>query len=171
VKDALSDFDTVQVNFTVTPVARLTAARYTRRARGMLSSLRNCNMHAVPLRTHCTSAGGGKTACYRSLQAAQTVIIQQQPQPRRSTSAGQDSASQYGVQAHVLNPKSITLSELYGCQNPVTNEWSDGLGSRMIRAAVADDTPNMHWVVFDGPVDSGWVESMNTGESLASAEP
>lgn len=118
-----------------------------------------------------TIAGGGKTACYRSLQAAQTVIMQQQPQPRKST-AGQDSASQAGVQAHVLNPKSITLPELYGSHNPVTNEWSDGLGSRMIRAAVADDTLNMHWVVFDGPVDAGWVESMNTGEgSMASNAP
>lgn len=72
-----------------------------------------------------------------------------------------------GVQAHVLNPKSISLAELYGSFNPVTNEWADGLASRMIRAAVADTgsegANNMHWVVFDGPVDAGWVESMNTG--------
>lgn len=71
--------------------------------------------------------------------------------------------SEAGVQAHVLNPKSITLAELYGSFNAVTNEWTDGLASRMIRAAVADRVDNMHWVVFDGPVDAGWVESMNTG--------
>jgi len=73
-------------------------------------------------------------------------------------------SSSCGVQAHVLNPKSISLAELYGSYNPVTNEWTDGLASRMIRATVADACPNMHWVVFDGPVDAGWVESMNTGK-------
>lgn len=65
---------------------------------------------------------------------------------------------------HVLNPKSINQSELLGSFNPVTNEWVDGLAARIIRAAVADGQPTMHWVVFDGPVDAGWVESLNTGK-------
>lgn len=123
-------------------------------------------------------AGGGKTACYRSLQAAQTNLMQHRPPsgkrpgiPGATSDAAAaldqtaaDSSSSCGVQAHVLNPKSISLAELYGSYNPVTNEWTDGLASRMIRAAVADACPNMHWVVFDGPVDAGWVESMNTGK-------
>jgi hypothetical protein len=71
-----------------------------------------------------------------------------------------------GVHAHVLNPKSISLAELYGSHNAVTSEWSDGLASRLVRAAVADKSGRdvMHWVVFDGPVTTDWVESMNTGE-------
>jgi hypothetical protein len=127
------------------------------------------------------ATGGGKTACYRSLQVAQTSIMQAAPQSRKSTGAtaagttddsspadqGADSSSSsnVGVQAHVLNPKSVTLAELYGSFNTVTNEWTDGLASRMIRAAVVDSAESMHWVVFDGPVDAGWVESMNTGAS------
>lgn len=124
----------------------------------------------------CMLAGGGKSACYRSLQAAQTAIMQRQPGRKLATAVqdasdaatagdqAEDSSSQTGVQAHVLNPKAISLAELYGSHNAVTNEWTDGLASRMIRAAVADERDTMHWVVFDGPVDAGWVESMNTGE-------
>lgn len=127
----------------------------------------------------CMSAGGGKSACYRSLQAAQTAIMQQQPGRRLAAAVQEasgaaiagdqaaDSSSQAGVQAHVLNPKAIPLAELYGSHNAVTNEWTDGLASRMIRASVADERDAMHWVVFDGPVDAGWVESMNTGEWVA----
>lgn len=83
---------------------------------------------------------------------------------------GADSSSSLHVvvQAHVLNPKSVSLAELYGSFNAVTNEWTDGLASRMIRAAVADSSAeSMHWVVFDGPVETTWVESMNTGVSQA----
>jgi dynein heavy chain len=123
-------------------------------------------------------AGGGKTACYRSLQAAQTAISQRTQQHRKRSSATASFATDadtpsdqsmatpthVGVHAHVLNPKSVTRAELYGSFNAVTNEWTDGLASRMIRAAVADGKDNVHWVVFDGPVDAGWVESMNTGE-------
>jgi dynein heavy chain len=89
-----------------------------------------------------------------------------QQQHARKSAAVVDPSDQEGtagVQAHVLNPKAITLAELYGSFNAVTNEWTDGLASRMIRAAVADSKDTMHWVVFDGPVDAGWVESMNTG--------
>jgi hypothetical protein len=89
----------------------------------------------------------------------------QQQRARKSAAAvdPSDQEGTAGVQAHVLNPKAVTLAELYGSFNTVTNEWTDGLASRMIRAAVADSRDTMHWVVFDGPVDAGWVESMNTG--------
>ena len=55
------------------------------------------------------------------------------------------------------------MGELYGEYNLLTNEWTDGLGSTLIRNAVTDTTPDMKWVVFDGPVDAVWIENMNTG--------
>ena len=36
----------------------------------------------------------------------------------------------------VMNPKSITMGELYGEQNPLTLEWKDGLMALTVRQAV-----------------------------------
>ncbi|GBF88264.1 dynein heavy chain axonemal protein, partial [Raphidocelis subcapitata] len=96
--------------------------------------------------------GGGKTQCYRALQRALTDL----------RAAGHPSPKFQAVHAHVLNPKAIRMGELYGEYNALTNEWADGLASALIRAAVADTTPDKKWVVFDGPVDALWIENMNT---------
>lgn len=45
----------------------------------------------------------------------------------------------------------------------MTHDWTDGLASSLVRKAVLDSSQDMHWVVFDGPVDAGWIENMNTG--------
>lgn len=66
------------------------------------------------------------------------------------------------VHTYVFNPKCIKMGELYGEYNLLTNEWTDGLGSTLIRNAVADTTQDKKWVVFDGPVDAIWIENMNT---------
>jgi len=39
---------------------------------------------------------------------------------------------------------------------------ADGLGSTLIRNAVADTAIDRKWIVFDGPVDAIWIENMNT---------
>lgn len=38
----------------------------------------------------------------------------------------------------VVNPKSITVGELYGQFNPFTMEWRDGVGSSLMRRAATD---------------------------------
>ena len=66
---------------------------------------------------------------------------------------------------HRLNPKSISMGEMYGDINPATREWSDGVLSNIARVLV-DHTrsppPTRHWICFDGPVDAIWIENMNT---------
>ncbi|CAD7935566.1 unnamed protein product [Amoebophrya sp. A120] len=61
-----------------------------------------------------------------------------------------------------LNPKSVTMNELYGSFNLNTGEWTDGLIAILVREAVSDTTDNKKWVNFDGPVDAIWIENMNT---------
>lgn len=38
----------------------------------------------------------------------------------------------------------------------------DGVLAYTVRKCCADRTPQRHWIMFDGPVDSLWIESMNT---------
>ena len=43
-----------------------------------------------------------------------------------------------------------------------TNEWTDGVLSSVMRQTCADEKPDQKWIVFDGPVDTLWIESMNS---------
>ena len=68
-----------------------------------------------------------------------------------------------------MNPKSISMNELYGFVDPLTGEWQDGLASTLIRTCnkIDLDDPNFdknmkHWIIFDGPVDAVWIENMNS---------
>jgi len=97
--------------------------------------------------------GGGKTCCCRTLQAACSEMVD----PQNADSPYQK------THVHVLNPKAITQNQLYGSFDEVTREWSDGVAAELIRNAVRDNVnPDHHWIMFDGPVDALWIESMNT---------
>lgn len=54
------------------------------------------------------------------------------------------------------------MGELYGEVDFVSQEWTDGLASKIMRAASQDDTEERRWTIFDGPVDALWIENMNT---------
>ena len=61
------------------------------------------------------------------------------------------------VKIKILNPKSISMGELYGEENKDTKEWTDGLASKIMRKFVEDKKKRKSWTVFDGPVDALWI--------------
>ena len=96
--------------------------------------------------------GGGKTTVYQVL--AETLGNLQK--------LGVDNPFYQPVKTYVLNPKSITMGELYGEVNNVTLEWKDGLMALSVRAAVNDTSEDHKWIISDGPVDALLIENMNT---------
>uniref|UniRef100_A0A8D9BAE7 Dynein heavy chain 6, axonemal n=1 Tax=Cacopsylla melanoneura TaxID=428564 RepID=A0A8D9BAE7_9HEMI len=66
------------------------------------------------------------------------------------------------VQTYTFNPKSFTSAELYGETNLPTMEWKDGLIGILTRIAVQSSKDVHQWVISDGPIDSAWVENMNS---------
>lgn len=96
--------------------------------------------------------GGGKTSVLKILSQTLTELHNQNVE------------GQYyrPVKTYTLNPKAITMSELYGEVNLVTMEWRDGLLGKFVRETVQTTEEVFQWVVCDGPVDAVWIENLNT---------
>ena len=91
---------------------------------------------------------GAKSANYRVLASAMTALREQERFEK--------------VHIVALNPKSITMGQLYGEFDPNTHEWTDGVLACYMRECSEDTKPDKKWIMFDGPVDAIWIENMNT---------
>ena len=105
-------------------------------------------------------AGAGKTSAYKAVQQALTNVAAKQA---RGDDVG--SRSYAKVYTHICNPKSVTMDQLYGAYDE-NQEWKDGVLGILFRLAAKYGEEGTligkHWLLFDGPVDAVWIETMNT---------
>ena len=88
---------------------------------------------------------GGKTTATKMLAASVQQV------------AG---ANKRALTCVILNPKAMKIDQLYGCF--LKDEWKDGILATNFRQFSALPREERKWLIFDGPVDSEWIENMNT---------
>lgn len=158
--------------------------------------------------------GGGKTTIRSILQKAiillPTLLPQEEKDDKKKGGAFVHNRAKKGhCDVFTVNPKCVTLGELYGQTDPNTYDWTDGLIAMCVRKFTKEltklDTPSdgrpgtslsgitetprptsgvssevatdsdgnlnrdhtgiltdWRWLVLDGPVDTLWVENLNT---------
>ena len=104
---------------------------------------------------HCNMLIGnsmsGKSTVWRTLANAITAMAKQDFEPDCSM-----------VITYIINPKCISLSELYGEYDLQTFEWTDGILSTIFKQCSESEKSETKWILFDGPIDALWIESMNS---------
>lgn len=95
---------------------------------------------------------GGKTCAYQRLADACTQLAID----------AKAKMKEYRTLYSIMNPKAITLGQLYGSFDPASHEWSDGVLANIFREYSASLNRDRKWIIFDGPVDAVWIENMNT---------
>ena len=116
-------------------------------------------------------AGTGKTTCYHILSKTLSELGK-----NKNIVGATDWYTNINI--NILNPKSVTKSDLFMSKDEVTQTWEDGIIAKLMRMAEEEDKvinfwgkpgeslskkeKSRRWIIFDGAVDPIWIEDMNT---------
>lgn len=104
------------------------------------------------------STMSGKTTAWTILSDALNILNAEE----KEKGIKPEDCKYQSVKWESINPKSISTNELYGFfddSNPP--QWHDGILSSILKR-ICQDRHNNQWLVLDGPVDTLWIESMNS---------
>ena len=76
-------------------------------------------------------------------------------------SLANDGEKEMKANYYVINSKAVTVNQLYGYSDPISQEWSEGILSHTFKIS-SKKHKSREWIVLDGPVDADWIENMNT---------
>ena len=96
------------------------------------------------------SSLGGKTTAWTVLSKAMTRLNKMKVDDFQA------------VKPIIINPKAVPSANLYGEYDLQTFEWTDGVLAKVMREVCSDEGLSEKWLLLDGPVDTLWIESMNT---------
>ena len=88
--------------------------------------------------------GGGKTQIFNVLRQALAKVREIQIREVR------------------FNPKSITAAQMYGEVDLMSDEWTTGVFAAIWSKYNNRENPYSSWIVCDAPVDTFWIENLNS---------
>lgn len=94
----------------------------------------------------------GKTTVWKTLAEALKDIKNDQSSEMK----------EHEVDYRIINPKSVSIGELYGRIDVDSQEWVDGVLAKTFREMATTSLDNRSWIILDGPVDPTWIENLNT---------
>lgn len=67
-----------------------------------------------------------------------------------------------GVGVRRMNPKGMSIDELFGTFDVLSHEWQEGLFTQEFREFAGQHDDKKKWILLDGPIDFMWVENLNS---------
>lgn len=64
----------------------------------------------------------------------------------------------FRVDCHFLNPNSLDYVTLYGHLNNKSNQWKDGIITKIFRSCQNRKEHTSVWIIFDGDLNSSWAD-------------